>query len=222
MNKAKQRQDGDLARKPTLIASDLEGVFVPEIWVAVAEKTGITELQLTTREISDYDELMGMRLQVLQQNGLSLHDIQEVIASISPLHGAAEFLAWVRARTQLIIISDTFYEFVMPLMAQLDYPTIFCHSLNVTDDGTIVGYQLRLPSHSKRLAVQAFRDLGFRTMATGDSYNDTAMLATADSGILFCPPDNVIKDFPQFPVARSYAELQRHIEVSLLTSAAAP
>lgn len=197
--------------KPTLLASDLEGVLVPEIWVAVAEKTGIDDLRVTTREISDYEELMQMRMRILRQHNLKMQDIQEVIATIRPLPGAEEFLAWARSTTQVIIISDTFYEFAAPLMKQLNHPTIFCHSLDVDADGTIVGYRIRL-AQSKRKALRAFNELGFHTLATGDSYNDTAMLATAETGVLFCPPENVVADYPQFPVVRSHSELRAFIE----------
>jgi phosphoserine / homoserine phosphotransferase len=206
----------DVEKKPTLIASDLEGVLVPEIWIAVAERTGIEQLQLTTRDIPDYDELMTMRLDILRQHGIKIRDIEEIAAALEPLAGAPEFLDWVRARTQLIIISDTFYEFIMPLMAKLGYPTVFCHSLDVAESGTIRGYRLRLPTQSKRKAIQVFRELGFRTLATGDSYNDTAMLAAADTGVLFRPPANVVADFPHFPVTRTYEELQEFVLNSLL------
>jgi phosphoserine / homoserine phosphotransferase len=209
----------DRDNRPTLVASDLEGVLIPEIWIAVAEKTGIKQLHLTTRDIPDYNELMTMRLDILRRQGITIHDVQKVAAALEPLPGALKFLNWLRARTQLVIISDTFYEFIMPLMVKLNYPTVFCHSLDVAEDGTILSYRLRLPKHSKRKAVQAFRELGFRTLATGDSYNDTAMLETADTGILFRPPDNVVADFPHFPIAHSYKELQEYISGSLLEPA---
>ena len=196
--------------RPRLIASDLEGVLVPEIWIAFAEKTGIEQLRLTTRDINDYDQLMQMRLKILKERNLRLQDIQDVIATISPLPGAEKFIAWIRERTQFIILSDTFYEFAKPLMAQLGYPTIFCHSLEVDDGGTITGYRLRL-DQSKRSAIAAFRDLQFNTLAMGDSYNDIAMLERADAGVLFNPPENVINDFPHLPVIRSYGEAKRFI-----------
>ena len=197
--------------RPRLFASDLEGVLVPEIWIAFAEKTGIEQLRLTTRDISDYDQLMQMRLKILKERNLRLQDIQEVIATISPLPGAGEFVDWIRARSQLVILSDTFYEFAKPLMAKLGYPTIFCHSLEVEGDGTITGYRMRL-DQSKRKAILAFRELHFQTMAMGDSYNDIAMLERADTGLLFDPPDNVVDDHPDLPVVRNYGEAKELIE----------
>ncbi len=197
--------------RPRLFASDLEGVLVPEIWIAFAEKTGIEQLRLTTRDISDYDQLMQMRLKILKERNLRLQDIEEVIATIAPLPGAGQFVDWIRARTQIVILSDTFYEFARPLMAKLGYPTIFCHSLEVDEDGTITGYRLRL-DHSKRKAISAFRDLQFQTMAMGDSYNDIAMLEKADAGLLFDPPDNVVEDHPGLPVVRNYYEARQAIE----------
>ena len=197
--------------RPRLFASDLEGVLVPEIWIAFAEKTGIEQLRLTTRDISDYDQLMQMRLKILKERNLRLQDIEEVIATIAPLPGAEQFVDWIRARTQIVILSDTFYEFAKPLMAKLGYPTIFCHSLEVDEDGTITGYRLRL-DHSKRKAISAFRDLQFQTMAMGDSYNDIAMLEKADAGLLFDPPDNVVEDHPGLPVVRNYYEARQAIE----------
>ena len=204
--------------RPCLFASDLEGVLVPEIWIAFAERTGIEQLRLTTRDVSDYDQLMQMRLRILKERNLRLQDIQEVIAAVTPLPGAGRFVDWVRERTQFVIISDTFYEFAQPLMAQLGYPTIFCHSLEVDAEGTITGYRLRL-NQSKRKAMAAFRDLQFRTMAMGDSYNDIAMLRNADTGVLFDPPDNVIEDHPDLPVVRNYCEAQSSIEAWLADGA---
>lgn len=189
-----------------LACLDLEGVLVPEIWIRVAETTGIADLRLTTRDIADYDELMAHRLRILDQHGIRLSQIQQVIAEMGPMPGAADFLDWLRARFQVVILSDTFYEFAMPLMAQLGYPTLFCHRLEVAHD-RIVGYTLRQPD-SKREAVRAFHGLNFRVAATGDSYNDTAMLAEADAGILFRPPANVIAEFPQFPVVTDYSGLR--------------
>jgi phosphoserine/homoserine phosphotransferase len=196
--------------KPVLLASDLEGVFVPEIWVAVARKTGISQLELTTRDISNYDELMAMRIRILREHGLRLPDIQAVIATMEPLPGAETFMDWIRRNAQLIIISDTFYEFAMPLMEKLGFPTIFCHTLQTDRDGTVTGYTLRLP-HSKRRAVRAFRELGFYTVATGDSYNDIAMLSNADVGVLFDPPETIVAEFPNFSVVRSHVALQQYI-----------
>ena len=189
---------------------DLEGVLVPEIWIAFAEKTGIEKLRLTTRDIPDYNELMQGRLKILDENNLKLKDIHEVISGISPLPGAKEFLSWLKSEFQVVILSDTFYEFAGPLMAQLDYPTLFCHSLVVDDDGRIANYQLR-QSDGKTKAVRAFKRLNFKVIAAGDSYNDTGMLQEADGGILFCPPDNVIEEFPQFPVTRNYDEFRQAI-----------
>ena len=202
--------------RPCLFASDLEGVLVPEIWIAFAEKTGIEQLRLTTRDISDY-ELMQMRLKILKKRNLRLQDIQEVIAEVAPLPGAAAFVDWIRKRSQFVIISDTFYEFARPLMAQLGYPTIFCHSLEVDAEGTITGYRLR-SDQSKRQAMAAFRDLQFQTMAMGDSYNDIAMLRSADFGVLYDPPVNVVEDHPDLPVVRSYCEAQSSIEAWLAGS----
>lgn len=193
--------------RPRLLASDLEGVLVPEIWIAFAEKTGIEQLRLTTRDVSDYDQLMQMRLKILKERNLRLQDIQDVIATISPLPGAGQFIDWIRERVQVVILSDTFYEFAKPLMAQLGYPTILCHSLEVDAVGSITGYRLRL-DQSKRKAISAFRDLKFQTLALGDSYNDIAMLKRADVGVLFDPPDNVVEDHPDLPVVRNYCEAQ--------------
>ena len=189
-----------------LACLDLEGVLVPEIWINVAERTGIQELRLTTRDISDYDELMKHRLRVMDAHDVSLSTIQEVIAGLGPLPGAAEFLDWLRERFQVIILSDTFYQFGMPLMKQLGYPTLFCHNLEVADD-RVVGYRLRMPDQ-KTASVRSFQSVQMRCIATGDSYNDTGMLGQADAGILFCPPANVVAEFPQYPVARDYDELR--------------
>jgi phosphoserine/homoserine phosphotransferase len=185
---------------------DLEGVLVPEIWINVAERTGIAALRRTTRDEPDYDVLMQQRLEILAAHDLGLPDIQAVIAGMGPLEGARAFLDRLRARVQVVILSDTFYEFAAPLMEQLGRPTLFCHSLGVDESGRVVDYRLRMPDQ-KRRAVQAFHALNFRVIAAGDSYNDTAMLMEADAGILFLPPDNVIAEFPQFPVTRSYDEL---------------
>ncbi|MFO1370972.1 MAG: bifunctional phosphoserine phosphatase/homoserine phosphotransferase ThrH [Candidatus Competibacteraceae bacterium] len=189
-----------------LACLDLEGVLVPEIWINVAERTGIEALRLTTRDIPDYDQLMRRRLALLDQHGLKLSDIQRVIASLGPVEGAHEFLEWLRERFQVVILSDTYYEFAMPLMRQLGWPTLFCHRLDVVDD-RVVNYTLR-QADSKRQAVRAFHTLNFRVIAAGDSYNDTAMLAEAEVGILFRPPQNVINEFPQFPVARTFEEFR--------------
>ena len=190
-----------------LTCLDLEGVLLPEIWIAFAEKTGIEQLKLTTREIPDYDELMQGRLKILNDNNLKIIDIQNVIKTLSPLSGAIDFLAWLKSEFQVIILSDTFYQFVGPLMKSLDYPTLFCNDLIVNSKGDITGYQLR-QKDGKTKAVSALKKLNFKVIAAGDSYNDTGMLQEADAGILFCPPDNVIKEFPQFPVSRNYEEFK--------------
>ena len=186
---------------------DLEGVLVPEIWINVAERTGIGALRATTRDVPDYDVLMRQRLDILDRHGLRLPDIQEVIASLGPLDGARDFLDWLRERFQVLILSDTFYEFAAPLMRQLGWPTLFCHQLEVATDGRITAYRRR-QDDQKRQAVKAIKALKFQVVAAGDSYNDTSMLSEADAGILFRPPEKLIREFPQFPVATSYAELQ--------------
>ena len=194
-------------QNPVIVCLDLEGVLVPEIWVNFAIKTGIEELKVTTREMPDYDALMTRRLKILDQHGFTLADIQAVIDAMGPLEGAAEFVAWLRERTQVIILSDTFYEFALPLMRQLGYPTIFCNQLEIGPNGRIVNYKLRQPNQKKH-AVAALKNLNFRVMAAGDAYNDTAMLGEAHAGFFFCPPDHLPKEFPQFPVTKTYAELQ--------------
>jgi phosphoserine/homoserine phosphotransferase len=186
---------------------DLEGVLVPEIWINVAERTGIAELRRTTRDEPDYDKLMRGRLAILDQHQLGLPDIQAVIDTMEPLDGAIAFLDWLRSRTQVIILSDTFEQFAAPLMRKLGWPTLFCNRLEVAADGRITGYRLRI-ADGKRRATEALRALNFRVVAAGDSYNDTTMLGAADAGILFRPPANVVADFPQFPVTTTYAELQ--------------
>jgi phosphoserine/homoserine phosphotransferase len=188
-----------------LACLDLEGVLIPEVWINFAERTGIEELRATTRDIPDYDVLMKQRLRILAEHGLGLSDIQEVIAGMKPLEGAREFLDWLRERFQVIILSDTFYEFAEPFMRQLDWPTLFCHKLEVDAKGRVVDYHLRQPD-PKRAAVKALKSLNFRIIATGDSYNDTTMLAEADAGILFRPPQNVIDEFPQYPVVTTYEQ----------------
>lgn len=190
-----------------LACLDLEGVLIPEIWIGFAEKTGIDELRATTRDIPDYDVLMKQRLGLLAQHKLGLPDIQEVIATMEPLEGAYDFVKWLKERFQVIILSDTFYEFSQPLMRQLDFPTLFCHRLIADDSGAIVDYKLR-QADPKRQCVKAFHGLNFRVIAAGDSYNDTTMLSEADAGILFKAPDNVIAEFPQFPAVHSYEELK--------------
>jgi len=191
-----------------LACLDLEGVLIPEIWIGFAEKTGIDELKATTRDIPDYDVLMKQRLAILDQHKLGLPDIQEVIATMAPLPGAKDFVDWLKECFQLIILSDTFYEFSHPLMRQLDFPTLFCHRLVANESGAIVDYKLR-QEDPKRQCVKAFHGLNFRVIAAGDSYNDTTMLSEADTGILFRAPDNVIAEFPQFPSVTSYDELRQ-------------
>lgn len=186
---------------------DLEGVLVPEIWVNVAERTGIPELRRTTRDEPDYDKLMNYRIGILDRHGLKMRDIALVIDAMGPLLGAREFLEWLRERAQVIILSDTFYQFAAPLMRQLDHPCLFCNDLEVDAADRISGYRLRLPD-GKRRAVEALRALNFRVVAAGDSYNDTTMLGAADGGILFRPPRNVVEEFPQFPVTTDYDELR--------------
>jgi len=190
-----------------LACLDLEGVLLPEIWIAFAEKTGIEELKLTTRDEPDYDQLMVGRLKILKENKLKLIDIENVIKTLTPLEGAQSFLDWLKSEFQVIILSDTFYQFVKPLMGKLDYPTLFCHELIVGSEGEITGYKLR-QKDGKTKAVAALQGLNFQVIAAGDSYNDIGMLKEADAGILFCPPENVIKEFPQFPVTRDYTEFK--------------
>jgi phosphoserine/homoserine phosphotransferase len=189
-----------------VVCLDLEGVLVPEIWIQVAERTGIAELRRTTRDEPDYDRLMRRRLEILQENGLGIAEIQDAIGRISPLPGAAECLEQLREQYQVIILSDTFAQFARPIMRQLDWPTLFCHELEVDAAGKIRNYHLRMPDQ-KRASVRALRDLRFHVIAVGDSYNDTTMLAEADAGLLFRPPENVVRDFPQFPVTADHAEL---------------
>jgi phosphoserine/homoserine phosphotransferase len=186
---------------------DLEGVLVPEIWIAFAEKTGIEALKKTTRDEPDYDVLMRYRLDILREHGLGLNEIQEVIATLEPLPGAIEFVDWLRERFQVVILSDTFYEFASPLMKQLGYPTLLCHRLETAEDGTVIDYHLR-QANPKRQAVVGFKSMYYRTIAAGDSYNDTTMLAEADAGILFHAPENVIAEFPQFPAVQTFADLK--------------
>jgi len=194
-----------------VICSDLEGVFVPEIWINVAERTGIAELRLTTRDIVDYDELMQHRLSILHAHKLKLKDITDVIADMEPLPGAKGFLDWLRQRTQVIVVSDTFVQFARPLMEQLGWPTLLCHELKIDAHGAIAGYNLR-QTDGKRKVVQSFKALDYEVLAMGDSYNDVNMLKEAHRGILFRPPRNVIDKFPQFPVAMTYEALKEFFE----------
>ena len=191
--------------RPTMVVLDVEGVLVPEIWIAVAERTGIDELRRTTRDEPDYDVLMRGRLDLLDRHGLGLTAIQATIGELAPLPGAKAFLDDLRARLPVVLLSDTFAEFAGPLMAQLDRPTILCHDLEVVDD-RIVGYRLRM-ADQKRAAVEAFQSLGYRVLASGDSYNDVSMLLAADAGFLFRAPQRVRDEFPQLPAFETYAEL---------------
>ncbi len=193
-----------------IVCSDLEGVFVPEIWINVAEKTGIKELRLTTRDISDYDVLMKKRLSILHANGLKIQDIQEVISGMEPLEGAVEFLDWLRSVTQVVIVSDTFIQFAKPLMLKLGRPTLLCHSLTIDADGSVSGYNLRQKDGKKKI-VQAFKGLNYDVIACGDSYNDIDMLQKADKGMLFNPPDNVKNEYPELPVSYTYKEMKKNI-----------
>ena len=201
-----------------LLCLDLEGVLIPEIWLGVADRTGIEALRLTTRDISDYDELMQGRLAVLETHGLTMRDVQAVIQEMNPLPGAAEFMRWARENFQVAILSDTFYEFATPLMGKLDQPFLLCHRLEVADDGRITGYRLRQPD-PKRAAVKAFHDLRYTVLAAGDSFNDTAMLEEADAGFFFSAPQNVRDAFPQFDAADTYDELKFRLEEASLRPA---
>lgn len=194
-----------------VVCLDLEGVLVPEIWINVAEHTGIKELRLTTRDISDYDELMKRRIGILDQHGLKLQDIQNVIATMDPLEGAAEFMEELRSRTQVIILSDTFTQFAKPLMKKLGWPTLFCNYLVTDAGGSITDYKLR-QQDGKRHAVKALKSINFDVIASGDSYNDVTMLKTADAGIFFRPPESIVTEFPQFPVTQTHDELLGEID----------
>ncbi len=194
-----------------IVCLDLEGVLVPEIWIAFSERTGIPELRRTTRDEPDYDKLMRGRLSILRTHGLGLPDIQRVIAGMRPEPGAKEFLDALRQSYQVVILSDTFYEFAMPLMAQLGMPTLLCHRLETDGQGFVSAYRLRMPEQ-KRAGVQAFKALRFRVIAAGDSYNDTAMLREAHAGILFRPPQNVVAQFPEFPAVHDYPALRAAVD----------
>ena len=194
-----------------VVCLDLEGVLIPEIWIAFAERTGIADFRRTTREEPDYDTLMRYRLALLKQHGLKLADIQAVIAGMAPMAGAKDFLDELRGRFQVIILSDTFYEFAEPMMRQLGRPTLFCHQLVVDGDGFVADYTLRQPNQ-KAHAVNALKGLNFQVIAAGDSYNDTGMLGAADAGFFIHPPEAIVAQFPQFPVNRSYAELKASID----------
>ncbi len=201
-----------------IVCLDLEGVLVPEIWIEFAERTGIPELRRTTRDEPDYDKLMKYRLNLLAQHKLGLPDIQKVIAEMGPMPGARDFVDGLRESYQVIILSDTFYEFAHPLMRQLGWPTLFCHSLEADSQGVLVNYHLRMPDQ-KREAVKRLKELNFQVVAAGDSYNDTAMLGEAHGGILFHPPENVIREFPQYPVTQNYGELRSEIDLAFARTA---
>jgi len=196
-----------------IVCLDLEGVLVPEIWIEFAQRTAIPELRRTTRDEPDYDKLMKYRLGILADKGLGLPDIQAVIRDMGPMPGARDFLDSLRDAYQVLILSDTFYEFAKPLMVQLGMPTLFCHKLEADERGMLVNYHLRMPDQ-KRAAVKAFKELNFKVIAAGDSYNDTAMLGEAHAGILFRPPQNVIEEFPQFPVVRDFTALRAEIDAA--------
>jgi phosphoserine/homoserine phosphotransferase len=193
-----------------IVCSDLEGIFTPEIWINFAKITGIEELRLTTRDISDYNVLMKRRLAILDENNLKLDDIQAVIAKMEPLEGALDFLDWLRSILQVIIVSDTFVEFAGPLMEKLGRPTLFCNTLTIAADGSIGGYNLRQPDGKKKVAL-ALQTLNYRVIAIGDSYNDITMLKAADHAILYCPPDTVKKEYAKFPAVLDYAELKNQL-----------
>lgn len=197
-----------------IVCLDLEGVLIPEIWINFAEKVGVNELTATTRDIPDYDELMRFRLELCNTHDFRIQDIQAVIDTLTPLEGAKDFCDQLRADHQLIILSDTFQEFAEPMMRQLAWPTIFCHELVIDEDGRINDYKLRKADH-KRETVKRLHELNFNVVAAGDSYNDTTMLSEANQGILFCPPQNVVDEFPQFPVASDYAELRNEIDTAM-------
>ena len=196
-----------------IVCLDLEGVLVPEIWIAVSERTGIPELRRTTRDEPDYDKLMKFRLDLLARHRLGLRDIQQVIRTLEPLPGARAFLDALRETYEVIILSDTFHEFAHPLMRQLAWPTLFCHSLETDADGRVLNYRLRMPEQ-KREAVRHLREMNFIVVAAGDSYNDTQMLGEAHAGILFHPPENVIREFPQYPVVQEYGEFREQIDLA--------
>lgn len=194
-----------------VVCLDLEGVLIPEIWIAFAERTGIADFRRTTRDEPDYDKLMRWRLGLLRQHGLKLADIQAVIGGMAPMDGARDFLDDLRARYQVIILSDTFYEFADPMMRQLGRPTLFCHKLVVDADGFVADYKLRQPNQ-KFHAVNALKGLNYQVIAAGDSYNDTGMLGAADAGFFIHPPESIVAQFPQYPVNHSYAELKASID----------
>ena len=194
-----------------VVCLDLEGVLIPEIWIEFAKRSGIAEVSRTTRDEPDYDQLMRFRLALLKTHGLKLADIQQVISGMAPMDGARDFLDDLRSRYQVIILSDTFYEFADPMMRQLGRPTLFCHKLVIDADGFVADYTLRQPNQ-KAHAVNALKSLNYRVIAAGDSYNDTGMLGAADAGFFIHPPESIVAQFPQYPVNRSYPELKASID----------
>ena len=194
-----------------LTCLDLEGVLIPEIWINLAVKTGIEELNMTTRDIPDYDELMNHRIGICRKNQIRIDDIHEVVKKMNPLEGAVDFLAWLREGSEVVILSDTFREFAQPMMSQLNHPTLFCHNIHIDSDRQISGYQLRLRDQ-KRHAVRSFINLNFKVTAVGDSYNDLTMLEEADHAVLFRPPDQLIKEKPEYPRVKTHEELKKHLQ----------
>lgn len=197
-----------------ILVADLEGVFLPEIWINVALKTGIEELKLTTRDISDYDVLMTRRLELLRENNLKIQDIREVISTLDPLDGAVETLDWIREESQIIFLSDTFEEFAKPLMKKLGFPSLLCHNLTIDTQGNIADYNIRINSQKKE-AVKALQTLNYHVIAFGDSYNDIGMIQQADQGFFFMPPESVVTDYPHIPITRNYDELKTMIKAML-------
>lgn len=195
---------------------DLEGVFLPEVWIEVAELTGIEGLKLTTRDISDYDELMTGRLKLLKENGITIDKFHEVVNNVKPLEGALEFLDWARSQCQVVILSDTFYQFAEPMMKKLHWPTLLCHNVSIDKDGNITDYHIRIPD-PKRKAIQAFRSLNFKTFACGDSFNDVSMLQEADHSAFLHAPKNVLEQFPKIPSFQNFAELRTKLEELIAT-----
>lgn len=193
-----------------IVCCDFEGVWVPEIWINVSKKTGIEELKLTTRDIKDYDELMQYRLKILDKHNLKLKDIQNVIGTLKPLEGAIEMMNWIKSVSRLVVVSDTFTEFAGPLISQLDYPLLFCHSLEVDENNRITGYKLR-QKDPKRQVIKALKSLNYTVIAFGDSYNDISMLQEADKAFLYKPPQNVVDDYPEFPIATNYDEMKERL-----------
>ncbi len=198
-----------------IVVADLEGVFLPEIWINVAEKTGIDQLKLTTRDISDYDELMTLRLKILREHNLTIHDIQQVIDTLAPLPGALDMLNWIRQRTQIIILSDTFEEFAKPLLAKLNFPTLLCHNLSIDDKGQITDYNLRIKDQKTR-TVEAFKALNYRVIAFGDSYNDLGMITAAHEGFFFRPPESLVQEYPDRAAAHDYDQVKAILSNLLL------